>query len=1048
MKKLKVYKSSAGSGKTFTLVLEFLALVLKDPQNYRRILAVTFTNKAAYELKERMLEALHDIANHKDDGAVKDVILPYLISETKLDEQVLRERAAIVFHHILHHYSEFAVSTIDTFVQKLARTFTRELQLPAQYEVLLETEILINLTRDRIIASVGRDKFVNRLILDFIKRQLQDDENWRVEYRLGEFIKLLLEEEAYLNGKGNELTDLEAVQQAENTIRDYRNRVTQHANQLIGQIEKLLSQHDVSPEDLNKGKNGLPVVLKRIREADFAHASEASLFKNPPEAGKWAKGKLPKGVTESILAIENELISLFDELRAYVEEQRSRLTLFNMLANNLLSFALQQRINEEMALLRNERNEVHISEFNKRLSTTLYDASVPYIYERLGERYRHFMLDEFQDTSILQWQNFLPLLTNGLSAGNLSLLVGDAKQAIYRFRSGEVEQFIRLPETNLPVVSAQTSDMAATLQQQYQDFSLDTNYRSLPGIVRFNNAFFKSAASFLSEDYQAVYEHVTQQFVTKNAEGFVYLEMFPEADKNNETDPHQLRVLELVAEIIASGYAPGDIAILTRQNEHGANMARFLTQQGYSVVSPESLLVKNSDKVQLLVHALYFVLQPADSVIASGLRYYNALVRATDAQHNIEPEAYFSAQEYSATQMEQFLGLPKGSLNPVQLNHYSIYDFCEHLVRVFELQDSADPYLMFFLEAVFRWQTQAQGGLGDFLKYWDERKEKLAVSLAEDAAAIKVMTIHKAKGLEFPVVIYPYAFSNLGNRNTKNHAWIDLSDYEIPGLKQAMISVNKSLAGSNFEELYEVEKQKSQLDNMNLMYVAYTRAVEQLYILSTVKGEPENTLQYHFLNLSGDWVNDKNIYTFGTKDGLPLKKSAEQQIKEETSDPVVSRNWHKALNIAHLPVFSRDSKAIQYGNKMHSLLAQLRYADQLPEVLQKNFQLGFIDQSEVKTLSSVFGQLTANPTLSQAYLRSAKIKNEIDLFTTSGELLRPDRIAILPEKVMVIDYKTGEHTNDNISQITTYKNALQKLFSQPVEGYLVYLKDTIEVIPA
>jgi ATP-dependent exoDNAse (exonuclease V) beta subunit len=1046
MKKLKVYKSSAGSGKTFTLVLEFLALVLKDPQNYRRILAVTFTNKAAYELKERLLDALYAIANHKDDGAVKNVVLPYLISETMLDEQVLRDRATIVFHHILHHYSEFAVSTIDAFVQKLARTFTRELQLPAQYEILLETDILINLTRDRIIASVGRDKFVTRLILDFIKGQLQEDENWRIEYRLGEFIKLLLEEEAFLSGKGNELTDLEAVQKAGKTIRDYRNKVLQHANQQISKIEQLLSQHDVSPEDLNKGKNGLPVVIKRIREGDFAYASEASLFKNPPEAGKWAKGKLHKGLTDAIFTLENELISLFDELRAYVEEHRSRLTLFNMLANNLLSFALQQRINEEMALLRNERNEVHISEFNKRLSTTLYEASVPYIYERLGERYRHFMLDEFQDTSILQWQNFLPLLTNGLSAGNLSLLVGDAKQAIYRFRSGEVEQFIRLPETNLPVVSAQTSDMAATLQQQYQDFSLDTNYRSLPGIVKFNNAFFKSAVSFLSEDYQAVYEHVAQQFVTKNAEGFVYLEMFLEVEKNNETDPHQLRVVELVAEIIESGYAPGDIAILTRQNDHGANMARFLTQQGYSVVSPDSLLVKNSDKVQLLVHALYFVLQPANSMIASGLRYYNTLVRATNSPESIEADTYFAAQEYSSAQMEQFLGLPPGSLNPVQLNHYSIYDFCEHLVRIFELQNSADPYLMFFLEAVFRWQNQSQGGLGDFLQYWEDRKDKLAVSLAEDAASIKVMTIHKAKGLEFPVVIYPYAFSNLGNRTTKNHAWIDLSDYEIPGLKQAMISVNKSLAGSDFEALYEVEKQKSQLDNMNLMYVAYTRAIEQLYVLSTVKGEPEKTLQYHFLSQTGDWVSGKNIYTFGNKDGLPLKKSSEQLLKKETSDPIVSRNWHKALKIAHLPAFSIATKAIQYGNKMHTLLAQLRYADQLHKVLQKNFQLGFIDQTEVKTLASVFVQLTANPKLSQAYSRPAKIKNEVDLYLTSGELLRPDRIAVLPEKVLVIDYKTGEPNDNNLSQISDYKNALQKLFIQPVEGYLVYLKDTIEII--
>jgi len=1046
MKQLKVYKSSAGSGKTFTLVLEFLALVLKDPLNYRRILAVTFTNKAAYELKERMLDALYAIANHKDDGAVKNVVLPYLLRETTLEEQVLRQRAAIVFHHILHHYNEFAVSTIDTFVQKLARTFTRELQLPAQYEILLETEILINLTRDRIIASVGRDKFVTRLILDFIKRQLQDDENWRVERKLGEFIRLLLEEEAFLNGKGNELTDLEAVQKAGKTIRDYRYKVLQHANDLIDQIEQLLKQHDVSVENLFKGKNGLPVVIKRIREGNFAYASDASIFKNPPEAGKWAKAKLPKEFGFAISIIDKELTLLFDALRTHVAKHASRLTLFNMLDANLLTFALQQRINEEMALLRNERNEVHISEFNKRLSETLYEASVPYIYERLGERNRHCMLDEFQDTSILQWQNFLPLLTNGLSAGNLSLLVGDAKQAIYRFRSGEVEQFIRLPEIKLAHDSALTSDMAATLRQQYEGFSLDTNYRSLSGIVRFNNEFFKSAASFLSEDYQAVYAQVEQQFVAKNAEGYVQLEMFLEDGINKENDPHQVRVLELVAEIIAAGYAPGDIAILTRRNEHGANMARFLTQQGYSVVSPESLLVKNSNLVQLLVHALYFVNQPADSVIASGLRYYNALVRTAATHQSIQHEAYFITKVDTPSEMEQHLGLPHGSLNPVRLSHYSIYDFCEHLVRVFRLENATDPYLLFFLEAVYRWQNQAQGGLDDFLQYWEERKDKLAVSLADDATSIKVMSIHKAKGLEFPVVIYPYAFSRLGNRNTKNHAWVDLSDYEIPGLKQAMVSVNKSLAGSDFEALYEVEKQKSQLDNMNLMYVAYTRAVEQLYVLSTIKGEVSNTLHYYFLNQTSRWVDGQYVYTFGSRLGLPLQKSFDPLPEKQASGAIVSRNWYKALKIAQATTFQKSSKAIQYGNKMHALLAQLRYADQLQGVLQKNYQLGFIDQKETASLAAVFGQLTVHPKLREAYIRPARIKNEVDLFSSTGELLRPDRIAILPEKVVVIDYKTGEPNESNILQITNYKKALQKLFDQPVEGYLAYLKDEIEVI--
>ncbi|HOI33519.1 MAG TPA: UvrD-helicase domain-containing protein, partial [Bacteroidales bacterium] len=401
MKNLKVYKSSAGSGKTFTLVLEYLALVLQDPINYRRILAVTFTNKAAFELKDRMLEALHAIATAKADDTITKVMLPFLASRTQLDETVLQERANWVFHHILHHYHEFAVSTIDAFVQKLARTFTRELSLPSRYEILLETEQLVNLTRDRIIASVGKDPFVSRLILDFIKKQLQEDENWRIESRLGKFVSQLLEEEAFLLGKANTLSDMESVRKATKIIRGTLKTILDQADLLVDKIEDLLAKNDISPDEMAKGSNGLPVVIKRVRGGDFSDAMKTAFFKQSPEAGKWAKGKLPKAKEATIQSIEPELIRAFDELKTFVEKFNSQLTLFSMLEKNLLSFALQQRITEEMELLRSETSEVHISEFNKRLSKTLYDASVPYIYERMGERFRHFMIDEFQDTSLL-----------------------------------------------------------------------------------------------------------------------------------------------------------------------------------------------------------------------------------------------------------------------------------------------------------------------------------------------------------------------------------------------------------------------------------------------------------------------------------------------------------------------------------------------------------------------------------------------------------------------------------------------------------------------
>ncbi len=1046
MKNLKVYKSSAGSGKTFTLVLEYLAMVLNDPYNYRRILAVTFTNKAAHELKDRILEALHALAGNKGDHTNDQVIFSLLINKTGLDEGEIETRARWVFHHILHHYSDFSVSTIDTFVQKLARTFTRELNLPAQYEVSMETELLINLVRDRIIAAVGRDKFVTQLILDFIRRQLQEDENWRIEKPLAKFIGQLLAEDAFLSGRANELKDIEAVEAASGFMRQYRNQVLKQVITLLDQMLDLLALHDVDPEELAKGSNGFPVVIKRLKEGDLQYASTAGFFKNPPVAGKWAKGQLPKVKKEAIESIENQLSVIFQELKDYIEQHLSKTTLFKMLEENILSIALQQKITEEMDLLNIEQQEVHISEFNKRLSKTLFDASVPYIYERLGERYKHFMLDEFQDTSVLQWQNFLPLISNALAGGSVSLLVGDAKQAIYRFRSGEVEQFIRLPKVDLPVASNIDAEMASVLEQQYEAFALDTNYRSLPEVVKFNNAFFNTASKKLSADYQSVYDQAAQQFMPKNAGGFVQIDLLNPEENKDSKEAQQSRVLELVTELLASGYAPGDIVILIRSNDKGADMARYLTFEGYKVVSPDSLLVKNSDKVQLVIHALYLLTDSKDSVIASGFRYYYALTVNKINGSQLKPASYFSADNFSYNQMEQMLGLSAGTLDPAQLSKFSIYDYCEHLIRAFGFDKHADPYLMFFLEAVFSWQNKINGSLVDFLQYWEESKDKLAVTLPEDNESLRVMTIHKAKGLEFPVVIYPYAYTDFGLKSTKDSLWIDLSEYQIPGLKQAMIKLSKSLVGTDFEEYYNSERSKSLMDDLNLMYVACTRAVEQLYMIADFKKDINKTIQYQFLNELELWNDQQMQYTFGTRAGLPLNPNPTKLNQNPDPLNIVSRDWSGSLQIARQASYGKATQAVAYGIKMHELLSQLQYADQLSDLLQNRINQGFLDQSEAETLRLLFGYLAADKSLAKAFHPPAKIRNEAEILTDTGELLRPDRIAVLPEVIIVIDYKTGEQSPAHLNQILAYKNALQKLFIQQVEGHLVYLSDKPEII--
>lgn len=1045
MKALRVYKSSAGSGKTFTLVLEYLLLVVKEPAAFRQILAVTFTNKAANELKQRILEALFELSTGQEKPVIQNVVLPYLIKQSGIDEPEIRRRTAQVFHQILHQYSDFNVSTIDSFVQRLSRTFARELGLPSRYEVLLESDAMIKLAADLTIEQVGVDDFLTKLILNFVRQRLEDEDDWRFEKKLVEFMQLLLEEESYRYRKGNDLDTNEKVQQLRTLLRTYTKAFEKEILVLADQFEKLLRDDDLGLDNLAGGTKGMAVFFRRLQDKNLGGAMDSKYGKAIPEAGKWAAGKLNKAQKDTIAAIENQLESILKQIHEKLEENLPRYSLYSLLDAEILSFALQQRLLDQLDEMSMQSNQVHISEFNKRLASAIDDAAVPYIYERLGERYKHFLLDEFQDTSLLQWHNFLPLIDNSLATSHLSLLVGDAKQAIYRFRSGEVEQFIQLPIIYRKEDSLVAQHAQPAISQHYEGENLGKNYRSLPAVVTFNNDFFNFLSAQLPEKYQEVYHDLKQEFVPKTTEGLVQIE-FLDSDNEDEQfgDVYQQRTLEIIQSLHDQKYAYSDIAVLTRSRAGGIEMARFLSGEQIPVISSESLLVSTSAAVQLLVHSLKYIHRPEDAVVASGLRYYHQLACTAVGNSETDINIFFTAESIPQPKMESLLGLDQGSLDRSKVAAFSLFDFCEYLIRLYGLNKEADTYLPFFLEAVYNWQNDPANGLAGFLDFWDENRGKIAVISPEDTDAVKIMTIHKAKGLEFPVVIYPYAAHTLKGQKTKKNAWVNLEAEQIPGLKHGVIKLNAALKDTSFAALYEEEMEKSALDAINIIYVATTRAVEQLYVL-TKQTAKANGIYEQFLQANERWNDSEGVYQFGNSAGLPRKPTLENE-PETAIQPMVSSDWSSRMIVASEPGQLANKSAVHWGRLIHELLAELIVQADLPRVLTKRISEGLINVEDADCLEKMLSQLMQDSRLAEAFSEQAIILNEAEMISANGQLLRPDRVALLPEKVILIDYKTGEAEPLHELQIKAYQALIQELEGKKVEAFLVYLNEAYEIV--
>ena len=1068
----KVFQASAGAGKTFTLIKEYLKLCLASEGavvNYKSILAITFTNAAANEMKAKIVKTLCEIIDSKEvDPKSMEAIL---MEELGITDVELKRNAQSLMTCIMHDYSSFCVSTIDAFVQKLSRSFAHDLGLPNQYTVSIDTdEVAETITENLGLKISDKDDFLTRLLVDFSENQYENQRSTAIETQLSDFIKKLMTEKAYQKDENNNIKNPAQYKQ---TL-DYLNGKVRHFEQslrkYLDDFAAIEHSFGLRDEYYSYGKNGFVGFVRKLAKKVYEQPSSRfnAVLEKRNCLSKEAEKQLGKAQAESINAA---LLPVLEALKAFYEVELAKFLFYRSQRDLLYLYALRAQIRSEFEQLANEEEVVHISEFNKLLNSVMGDFSVPFVYERIGERYRHIFIDEFQDTSVLQWQNLLPLIDNGLAAGQMSMVVGDGKQSIYRFRSGEVEQIVNLPE----IYALPKDEREAAFQQYEQNLknnfafkNLDTNYRSFAQVVDFNNAFFESVYQRLTPESQKVYKaekpgtdegvSIFQKKAQKE-EGLVQVELY---DAENQPDYCFERVEAIVRELIENqGYQYSDITLLTRKSDYGSEMANYLNDRGIPVISQVSILLKSSDKVQLMVSALRYLIYDDNETNAANLLYNWHLIQHPDFKGDIThcfDEVKAITSGVKALETEMGLG-EAGLLRETFSKATCLYDLCASLMRLFHLDGIRDAFLNYFMEEVFKWQSGTKEGIAEFLSFWDKKQEVLAVK-SVSGNAVNIMTIHKSKGLEFPVVIYPEAIIDLDeklNASKSPEAWLkpeDLGFDPIPNLEKVLFKMDKTAENMGDLALQQVEKEKesNRLDNLNLLYVAFTRAVQRLYIIAKQGKDDKPNLLREFLAEKGDHQvqNDEvSIYRFGDPNFRnPKEKTIENEPVALTDS--VSADWFQKINVDPDPTSFWQSKSDklsprEFGDKVHQILAKIRTIDEMERVLLPSILDGTINNDNAAWIRDKFTQMTQHPQIGVAFAPSAKVKTECEILH-QGQIRRLDRYAELPNVVYLLDYKTGKKDPKHEQQLKGYISAIKSLTDKEIRGYLVYLSDTgIEV---
>jgi ATP-dependent helicase/nuclease subunit A len=1022
-----IYRSSAGSGKTFTLTKAYLKLVLLDTSRYSEVLAITFTNDAKDEMKNRIINELTLLANGENSD-MRQAILDDFDKEKVVNiKDVLTKRAETVLDALLHDYSRFNVSTIDYFFAQLIRHLAKELHLNLGYELDVDSKKALDESIELLFAQA--DERTLGWLQDFALEKMDGDKGWNIKNNIATLGKKLFHE-SYLDV---EEKLRENADKLEPFIKHLQGTVKSFEKNLVAQGKlgmEIAHKYQLDGADFNRNMPYANFAKIANREKDFTKPPSKT-FMDAVTLEKWhtktsEKIELIAQARDSGMGeVHRRIVELFtgDTYIEYLEA--------TAILSYIHSYGVLAALAEKVQAYRTSNNLILISDTAFILNKVIGKEEMPFVYEKIGSKYRYILVDEFQDTSTYQWQSLLPFFQHAIDDGGQLFVVGDVKQSIYAWRGGDMKLLLHQVEKDVYVAEENVR-------------TLDTNYRSGKNIVLFNNAFFNLASELLSHiteleqflpDFKKAYKDVSQKS-TKEFAGLVKLQFL----KSDKESPWANKAIEAsikeIHQATVDGYALSDILILTRKRAEASLIANVLLNQGFAAISEEALSVTSSEKVKFLISTLKYVSNNDDVLAIAEFNFFSAKLFSTKPQNLTSITAILASTSDLGTR--------------------PIYEIIEELILLLKIPDNGDIYLQHFLDLTLNQSIRGNSTVSSFLTWWleeaaNENSREMDVTLSGGEDAIKIMTIHKAKGLEYPVVILPFVDNPMAPM-TNSILWAKPLPQAYKEWGSLPLSFTKSLLKTKFRRSYYDEYFKTALESLNLLYVAFTRAVERLYVYSNLESKTAKTgnLLYQVLK-NPDFPFGKNYseQTLALTLGNPEKRATQKSKKSVPSLPQV---WSSSALSDGLIIDQQQSKLflsfkseksvkVKEGLALHQAMAILTNYNSIDTTLIKLETLQVINTNLKNTIGekikSLFNKI---PEMEKWFSDEYEVLNERQILNKGGVSI-PDRVMIKDNKAIILDYKREQKDIKHHHQVKKYSALLKELGYDDIKQYLIYTDD-------
>lgn len=1057
MSKFKIYKASAGSGKTYSLVYEYIKILIENPNEYKHILAVTFTNDATEEMKSRVLNQLKQLAVNPESS-------PYiekLIKDTGAESFHIGKRAAEALGNILHDYSNFNISTIDTFFQKILRAFAKDIGISAAYNLHLDEDSAVQEITENVIANTNDSNRQSKWLMKAALDKIQDGKSWNIREELKSLFKETFKEN-YQVKEGRIKESFKNEGEIEELQKNISNEISTFENELTRSAEicnEVLKKYGLTIMSFPYNKSSFYSWIFKLSNQTIEEPGSRFLTAiNNVEA--WYTKSGDKVLKENIIHAFEEVNHAINQTYEYYMNNVGRYNSNLLVKQNLSYFVMLETMVEEMMKYKEENDVLFISDTNQFIKEVIGENEESFIFEKAGNYFHHYLIDEFQDTSKLQWGNFKPLISNAVSMGNTSLVVGDVKQSIYRFRNGDWRLL---------------HEQAGAEITYHEVIPLKQNHRSLENVVLFNNTLYHLAPQITSNIYSKdvnVENSWNTMFAecyldqeqalpekNKNSGGYVKVKAFSDLDDDAEETKTQERQLnELVNDIrdaLSRGYKPNEIVILVftgKQAYATANHLRKFVEENnlydsINIVTQSSLNISNSHTVRLLIAALRYLIQKKDEVsLANVFSEYQ--------QYFIKKETPDFLQRKLDEKISDF------AASSSIIKSLPLQILVEHLIRFFNLETETNEhiFLQHFKDAIFDYLKKNADDLSDFMEWWDENFKKFQVEVPQNEKSLEIITIHKSKGLEFDIVFIPFAEWALDSTGLKGDTlWLDL---ENNGTKTLPVKYSKQMQNSLFVNDYLETKFYNYLDKLNLLYVATTRAVRELYIYTnrsksfnlkelkpTVKTifnhillEDESIAEDQYIDLSKYKNEAKTEIIIGEKT-KPSGKEIKQEI-EAIEASISGNNIFETLSIKQKSTDLRDEEYVrneelkQSGILFHQILANTITLEEALLHIKKLLLQRSINKKTHDKFANDVTRLFEQPEMKNW------IKNYISYseysFCDKDKIIKPDKFFINEKEAVIIDFKTGKPMPEYADQVKGYCKAVSSIFDKPASGYIYY----------